>query len=106
MTEAIASLGVAAAAIQCAQAGGQLLLLGASLRSKLQDALDKVKRWLAQIEQLVALAELMKQTGVNLSPSPVPPLAPPSSSTKLSGAMGQNGAFGLYESSPGFVDYT
>jgi hypothetical protein len=83
MTEAIALLGVAAAAIQCAQAGGQLLLLGASLRSKLQDAPDKVKKWLAHIEQLVALAELMNQSGVNLLPSSVPPLAPPSSSTSL-----------------------
>lgn len=81
MTEAIALLGGAAAAIQCAQAGGQLLLLGASLSSKLQDAPDKVKRWLAQIEQLIALAELMKRTGVNLSPSTVLPLTPPSSST-------------------------
>jgi hypothetical protein len=82
MAEAIALLGVVAAGVQCAQVGVQLLMLGSSLRSKLQDAPDKVKRWLGQIEQLVALAELIKQTDADLSRL----LPPPSLSSARSAA--------------------
>jgi hypothetical protein len=60
MAEVIALLGATAAGLQCAEVGVQILMLGLSLRSKLQDAPDQVKRWLTQIEQLVALAELIR----------------------------------------------
>ena len=84
MAEAIALLGVVSAGVQCAQVGVQLLMLGLSLRSKLQDAPDKVKRWLGQIEQLVALAELIKQTDADLSLSSLRLLPPPSLSSARS----------------------
>lgn len=76
MAEAIALLGVTAAGIQCAQVGVQLLMLGSSLCSKLQDAPDKVKRWLDEIEQLVALAELIKDSAAVLSRSSFGSAAP------------------------------
>jgi hypothetical protein len=61
MAEAVTLLGVVAAGVQCAEVGVQLLLLGSKLCSRIQDAPDKVKRWLDQIQQLVALAEFMQQ---------------------------------------------
>lgn len=80
MAEAIALLGAVAAGAQCAQVGGQILLLGWSLRSKLQAAPDQVKGWLGQIEQLVALAELMKEPDSDLSQSVLRLPSPQSSS--------------------------
>lgn len=84
MAEAIALLGAVAAGVQCAQVCVQILLLGSSLRSKLQDALDKVKKWLGQIEQLIALAELMKKNDADLSLSALRILPPLSSSSSSS----------------------
>lgn len=62
MAEAIALLGAGVADMQCAQVGVQIFILGLSLRSKLQDAPEQIKKWLGQIEQLVALTELIKKT--------------------------------------------
>jgi len=84
MAEAIALLGVVAAGIQCTQVGLQLLLLGSSLRSKLQDAPDKVKGWLGQIEQLITLTELVRKADADISLSSLPPLQPASSSSSNS----------------------
>ncbi|KAH8655008.1 hypothetical protein BGZ60DRAFT_435416 [Tricladium varicosporioides] len=78
MAEAIALFGAVAAGVQCAQVGVQILILGSSLRSKLQDAPDQVQRWVGQIEQLVALAEIIKRSEVDLSPLSFQ-LQPPSS---------------------------
>jgi len=61
MAEAIALLGVVAAGIQCADVSTRLLLFGSDLCSKLQDAPEKVRRWLDQIQQLITLAESIKQ---------------------------------------------
>jgi len=75
MAEAIALLGAAAAGVQCAQVCVQILMLGLSLRSKIRDAPSQVKGWLGQIDQLIALTELMKKNDAGLllsSPSPSP----------------------------------
>jgi hypothetical protein len=80
MAEAVALLGAVAAGVQCAQVGLQVLILGSSLRAKLQDAPEKVKRWLGQVEQLVALAELIKQANADLSSSSFRSQPPTSSS--------------------------
>jgi hypothetical protein len=69
MAEAIAVVGVVSAGLQCADAAVKLLSLASSLRSKLKDAPDKVKRRLGQIDQLIALAEWMKKTEADLSSS-------------------------------------
>lgn len=56
MVDPITLLGVVSAGLQCASTATKLLSLAISLRSKLQDAPEKVKKRLGQIDQLIALA--------------------------------------------------
>jgi hypothetical protein len=92
MAEAVAFLGAAAAGVQCAQVCVQVLMLGLSLRSKLRNAPDQVKRWLEQIEQLIALTELMKNNEGNMSLAALSLLPPPSSSSSSSSSSLQAAA--------------
>ena len=67
MAEAIALLGVMAAAVQFIEVGSRVLRFGSSLSSKLGEASQRVERWLDQVRQFNALVELIKQTTAQLS---------------------------------------
>ena len=69
MADPITLLGVVSAGLQCASTATKLFSLALSLRSKLQDAPEKVKKRLGQIDQLIALAAWMRQTEAYLSSS-------------------------------------
>ena len=71
MAEALALIGAVSAGVQFADAAVKLFDLATTLRSKLKAAPEKVKRLLNQIDQLIALAQWMKQTEADLPSSSV-----------------------------------
>ena len=66
MAEVLALVGAASAGVQFADAAAKLFNLATTLRAKLKEAPEKVKRLLNQIDQLITLAEWMKQTEADL----------------------------------------
>lgn len=68
MAEAIALLGVVAAATQFIEVGSRVLRFGSSLSSKLGESSQRIERWLDQVRQFSALVELIKQKTTPLSP--------------------------------------